>query len=147
MEMKEILSDIQRSIDDLQQKLNLLRGVQTGTLYDVDVAHAVRQIPESERDSPRLSSDYFPQPCRCQIAINIYRSKLGQLPESACIEEYNEEDQTATVHLKYISDLIEPAFVEIDLKRGKVRLIFTRCENAANRYDFNSRFNDNVKTL
>ena len=54
---------------------------------------------------------------------------------------------TATVHLKYISDLIEPAFVEIDLKRGKVRLIFTRCENAANRYDFNSRFNDNVKTL
>ena len=72
---------------------------------------------------------------------------MGQLPESACIEEYNEKDQTATVHLKYISDLIEPAFVEIDLKRGKVRLIFTRCENAANRYDFNSRFNDNVKTL
>lgn len=29
-----------------------------------------------------------------RIAINIYRSKLGQLPESACIEEYNEEDQT-----------------------------------------------------
>ena len=51
-----------------------------------------------------------------RIAINIYRSKLGQLPESACIEEYNEEDQTATVHLEYISDLIEPAFVEIDLK-------------------------------
>lgn len=82
-----------------------------------------------------------------RIAINIYRSKLGQLPESACIEEYNEEDQTATVHLEYISDLIEPAFVEIDLKRGKVRLIFTRCEDAANRYDFNSKFNDHVKTL
>ena len=61
-----------------------------------------------------------------RIAINIYRSKLGQLPESACIEEYNEEDQTATVHLEYISDLIEPAFVEID---------------------FNSKFNDHVKTL
>ena len=59
-----------------------------------------------------------------RIAINIYRSKLGQLPESACIEEYNEEDQTATVHLEYISDLIEPAFVEIDLKLGKARLIF-----------------------
>ena len=69
------------------------------------------------------------------------------IPESACIEEYNEEDKTATVHLEYISDLIEPAFVEIDLKRGKVRLIFTRCEDAANRYDFNSKFNDNVKTL
>ena len=53
-----------------------------------------------------------------KIAINIYRSKLGQLPESACIEEYNEEDQNATVHLEYISDLIEPAFVEIDLKRN-----------------------------
>ena len=53
-----------------------------------------------------------------RIAINIYRSKLGQLPESACIEEYNEEDQTATVHLEYTSDLIEPAFVEIDLKRN-----------------------------
>ena len=53
-----------------------------------------------------------------RIAINIYRSKLGQLPESACIEEYNEEDQTATVHLEYISDLIELAFVEIDLKRN-----------------------------
>ena len=36
-------------------------------------------------------------------------------------------DQTATVHLEYISDLIEPAFVEIDLKRGKIRLIFIRC--------------------
>ena len=59
-----------------------------------------------------------------RIAINIYRSKLGQLPESACIEEYNEEDQTATVHLEYLSDLIEPAFVEIDLKLGKARLIF-----------------------
>ena len=53
-----------------------------------------------------------------RIAINIYRSKLGQLPESACIEEYNEEEQTATVHLEYISDLIELAFVEIDLKRN-----------------------------
>ena len=52
-----------------------------------------------------------------------------------------------TVHLEYISDLIEPAFVEIDLKRGKVRLIFTRCEDAANRYDFNSKFNNHVKTL
>ena len=59
-----------------------------------------------------------------RIAINIYRSKLVQLPESACIEEYNDEDQTATVHLEYISDLIEPAFVEIDLKLGKARLIF-----------------------
>ena len=56
-------------------------------------------------------------------------------------------DQTATVHLEYISDLIEPAFVEIDLKRNKVHLIFTRCEDAANRYDFNSKFNDHVKTL
>ena len=37
-------------------------------------------------------------------------------------------DQTATVHLESISDLIEPAFVEIDFKLGKVRLIFTRCE-------------------
>ena len=82
-----------------------------------------------------------------RIAINIYRSKLGQLPESACIEEHNEEEQTATVHLEYISDLTEAAFVEIDRKRRKVRLIFTRCEDAANRYDFNSRVNDNVKTL
>ena len=58
-----------------------------------------------------------------RIAINIYRSKLGQLPESACIEEYNEEDQTATVHLEYISDLIELAFVEIDLKRNFLPVI------------------------
>lgn len=82
-----------------------------------------------------------------RIAINIYRSKLGQLPESASIEEYNERAQTASVRLEYISDLIEPAIVEINLKRNKVRLIFTRCEDAANLYDFNSRFNDNVKTL
>ena len=54
---------------------------------------------------------------------------------------------TATVHLEYISDLIEPATVEINLKRNKVRLIFTRCEDSANLYDFNSKFNDNVKTL
>ena len=82
-----------------------------------------------------------------RIAINIYRSKLGQLPESACIEDYNERALTASVRLEYISDLIEPAIVEINLKRNKVRLIFTRCEDAANLYDFNSRFNDNVKTL
>ena len=54
---------------------------------------------------------------------------------------------TATVRLEYISDLIEPATVEINLKRNKVRLIFTRCEDSANLYDFNSKFNDNVKTL
>ena len=42
-------------------------------------------------------------------------------------EEYNEEEQTATVHLEYISDLIKPAFVEINIKRNKVRLIFIRC--------------------
>ena len=71
----------------------------------------------------------------------------GEGCRSACVEEYNETDQTATVHLEYIPDLIEPAFVEIDLKRNKVRLIFTRCEDAANRYDFNSKFNDHVKTL
>ena len=58
-----------------------------------------------------------------RIAINIYRSKLGQLPESACIEEYNEEEQTATVHLEYIPDLIELAFVEIDLKRNFLPVI------------------------
>ena len=58
-----------------------------------------------------------------RIAINIYRSKLGQLPESACIEEYNEEDHTATVHLEYIPDLIELAFVEIDLKRNFLPVI------------------------
>ena len=46
-----------------------------------------------------------------RIAINIYRSKLGQLPESACIEDYNERAQTASVRLEYISDLIEPAIV------------------------------------
>lgn len=37
MNLKDILSDIQRSIDDLQGKLNFLRSVETGTLYDVDV--------------------------------------------------------------------------------------------------------------
>ena len=82
-----------------------------------------------------------------KFRVSIYRSKLGQLPESSCIEEYNERAQTASVRLEYISDLIKPAIVEINLKRNKVRLIFTRCEDAANLYDFNSRFNDNVKTL
>ena len=71
----------------------------------------------------------------------------GEGCRSACIEEYNERAQTASVRLEYISDLIEPAIVEINLKRNKVRLIFTRCEDAANLYDFNSKFNDNVKTL
>ena len=71
----------------------------------------------------------------------------GEGCRSACVEEYNETDQTATVHLEYIPDLIEPAFVEIDLKRDKVRPIFTRCEDATNRYDFNSKLNDYVKTL
>lgn len=82
-----------------------------------------------------------------RIAINIYRTRLGLIPESACIEEFNERAQTASVRLEYISDLIEPATVEINLKRNKVRLIFTRCEDSANLYDFNSKFNDNVKTL
>ena len=57
-----------------------------------------------------------------RIAINIYRSKLSQLQESACIEEYNERAQTASVRLEYISDLIEPAIVEINLKRTRSAL-------------------------
>lgn len=82
-----------------------------------------------------------------RVLIPLSPPQAGEGCRSACIEEYNETDHTATVHLEYIPDLIEPAIVEINLKRNKVRLIFTRCEDAANLYDFNSRFNDNVKTL
>ena len=61
MEMKEILSDIQRSIDDLQQKLNLLRGVQTGTLYDVDVLMTRKEaaffLGKSHRQLDRLCGE------------------------------------------------------------------------------------------
>ena len=32
-------------------------------------------------------------------------------------------------------------------RHNERRRIFTRCEDAANRYDFNSKFNDHVKTL
>ena len=215
MDLKDILSNIQRSIDDLQGKLNLLRSVETGTLYDVDVLMTRKEIlfrenitlwnehhtligaattdldeyaqtykyqkalkesrafdleraneslrqkiakakAEQERASKieafyqtpediRLMAELDAQELtaivefketdeamRSELQDYIYRSKLGQLPESACIEEYNERAQTASVRLEYISDLIEPAIVEINLKRNKVRLIFTRCEDAAN---------------
>ena len=74
---------------------------------------------EKNQRSSKLGADF---------CFHLQRPAAGwEGCRSACIEEYNETDQTATVHLEYIPDLIEPAFVEIDLKRNKVHLIFTRC--------------------
>ncbi|MGM9587476.1 MAG: helix-turn-helix domain-containing protein [Candidatus Limivicinus sp.] len=59
--MKDILSDIQRSIDDLQQKLNLLRSVESGSLYDVDVLMTRKEaayfLGKSLRQIDRLCSE------------------------------------------------------------------------------------------
>lgn len=81
MEMKEILSDIQRSIDDLQQKLNLLRGVQTGTLYDVDVLMTRKEaaffLGKSLRQLDRLCSEGHIRRCYTDRgAVRIRRSEL-----------------------------------------------------------------------
>lgn len=61
MDLKDILSDIQRSIDDLQGKLNLLRSVETGTLYDVDVLMTRKEaayfLGKSLRTIDRLCSE------------------------------------------------------------------------------------------
>ena len=42
---------------------------------------------------------------------------------------------------------VGPASVESPLKLNKLRLIFTRCDDAANMNYFNLRFNDNLKIL
>jgi excisionase family DNA binding protein len=61
MDLKDILSDIQRSIDDLQLKLNLLRSIETGTLYDVDVLMTRKEaayfLGKSLRQIDRLCSE------------------------------------------------------------------------------------------
>ena len=83
MEMKEILSDIQRSIDDLQQKLNLLRGVQTGTLYDVDVLMTRKEaaffLGKSLRQLDRLCSEVQIRRCYTDRgAVRIRRRRGGK---------------------------------------------------------------------
>ena len=83
--MKEILSDIQRSIDDLQQKLNLLRGVQTGTLYDVDVLMTRKEaaffLGKSRRQLDRLCSEGQIRRCYTDRgAVRIRRSELLEYP-------------------------------------------------------------------
>lgn len=61
MDLKDILSDIQRSIDDLQGRLNLLRSVETGSLYDVDVLMTRKEaayfLGKSLRQVDRLCSE------------------------------------------------------------------------------------------
>ena len=81
--MKEILSDIQRSIDDLQQKLNLLRGVQTGTLYDVDVLMTRKEaaffLGKSLRQLDRLCSEGQIRRCYTDRgAVRIRRRRGGK---------------------------------------------------------------------
>lgn len=61
MDLKYILSDIQRSIDDLQLKVNLLLSVETGSLYDVDVLMTRKEaayfLGRSLRQIDRLCSE------------------------------------------------------------------------------------------
>ena len=86
--MKEILSDIQRSIDDLQQKLNLLRGVQTGTLYDVDVLMTRKEaaffLGKSLRQLDRLCSEG--QIRRCYTDRGAGRIRRSELLEYQGLE-------------------------------------------------------------
>lgn len=82
-----------------------------------------------------------------RIAINIYRTRLGRLPEIATFEEYNKDDQTALVRLEYFSDIQDTAHVEIDLKKNRVRLIHIYKQDSAELYDFETKFNDTVKAL
>lgn len=80
-----------------------------------------------------------------RIAINIYRTRLGLLPEIATIEEYDKDAQTALVRLDYISDIQDAAHVEIDLKKDKVRLMRIYKQDSAKLYDYETKFNDTVK--
>lgn len=61
MEIKEIIQDIQTNIDRVQSKLNLLKTVQTGQLYEVDVLmtrkEAAHFIHKSERQLDRLCAE------------------------------------------------------------------------------------------
>lgn len=81
MDLKDILSDIQRSIDDLQLKLNLLRSIETGTLYDVDVLMTRKEaayfLGKSLRQIDRLCSEGQIRRCYTDRgAVRIRRSEL-----------------------------------------------------------------------
>lgn len=57
MEIKEIIQDLQTSLDKTQSKLNMLKTVQSGQLYEVDILmtrkEAAHFIKKSERQLDR----------------------------------------------------------------------------------------------
>lgn len=80
MELNEILNDMQSSLDDFQKKLNELRAVRTGSLYEVDVLvtrkEAAYFIGRSTRQLDRLCSEHKIRREYVNGAVRIRRSAL-----------------------------------------------------------------------
>ncbi len=80
MEIKEIIQDLQTSLDNVQLRLNMLKTVQTGQLYEVDILMTRKEaayfIHKSVRQIDRLCAER--QITRVYIAgaVRIRKSDL-----------------------------------------------------------------------
>lgn len=80
MEIKEIIQDLQTSLDKAQSKLNMLKTVQSGQLYEVDILmtrkEAAHFIKKSERQLDRLCAERKIKREYIDGAVRIRKSDL-----------------------------------------------------------------------
>ena len=80
MELDQILNDLQTSLDVVQSKLNLLKTVQTGKLYEVDILMTRKEaayfINKSTRQLDRLCDERKIKREYIDGAVRIRRSSL-----------------------------------------------------------------------
>lgn len=80
MEIKEIIKDLQTSLDNAQSRLDMLKTVQSGQLYEVDVLmtrkEAAHFINKSERQFDRLCAERKIKREYIDGAVRIRKSSL-----------------------------------------------------------------------
>ncbi len=80
MELQDIIQDLQNSLDNFQSRLNMLKTVQTGQLYEVDILmtrkEAANFIKKSVRQIDRLCTERKIKREYIDGAIRIRRSDL-----------------------------------------------------------------------
>ncbi len=80
MELHDIIEDLQNSLDNCQSRLNLLKTLKTGKLYEVDVLmtrkEAAHFIHRTERQLDRLCAERKIKREYIDGAIRIRKSSL-----------------------------------------------------------------------
>ncbi len=80
MEIKEIIQDLQNSLDNVQLRLNMLKTVQTGQLYEVDILMTRKEaayfIHKSVRQIDRLCAERKIKRVYIDGAVRIRKSDL-----------------------------------------------------------------------